>query len=147
MQNDVPIFARHNNLQQWTSVPNGHPAITIPVKSLIMHPGGNGVRAVLTFLVPPKLGGGSYQSASFRAQITDIDPNGGDGVTRSIEHNGVLLPGATGTLFSPVGGPLATTPLTYTIPVTTNDTINVVVDANANENFDSTAITGLIDLN
>ena len=148
--NSVPAFFAHNGGGTWTVNPCCG-VVPLPNYTLIYHPGsgpGGGLpsdRAVLRFTVPPQASGASYHSAKIKYKFTDVDRHGGDGIKWFIDHNGATQ--ATGTLFSTVG-PLATTGTQYAgFAVSTGDTIDFVLDPIANENFDSTGLTGSITLN
>jgi hypothetical protein len=149
LQNSVPLFFDHQNTQLWWGRGSCCGPVTLPAQSIFMHPGANGVQAVLSFLVPPKPTGQSYTSARIKGQITDVDYNGGDGVTWSVEHQvgASYTTLATGVVYSTVPNPLSSSVVSVGFAVATGDRINIVVDANSNELFDLTALTGEIQLN
>jgi len=148
--NNIPVFFAHNNFQLWWVRGNCCGPVTLPAKSVFMHPGAGGIKAVLSFVVPPKATGASYRSARIKGQFTHVDcqgvPYGADGIIWSVEHNLSVVAGPTA-LNSTNCSALASSPVTPSFAVTTGDTIKFVVDANTNEQFDLTALAGAIDLN
>ena len=152
MPSNVPIFFAHNNLVPWWVNGNCCGPVTLPIRSVIMHPGASGFNAVLGFVVPSNVDGTTFTKARIKGKFIHIDcqgvPYGANGIIWSIEHNGVLVPGATGSLNSTNCSSLASSNLAFGFPVATGDTINFVVDANnGNYLFDSTALSGQIQLN
>ena len=149
LPNIVPIFFDHQNTQLWWVRGSCCGPVTLPAQSIFIHPGASGVKAVLSFLVPTNASGLAYTSARIKGQITDVDYNGGDGVTWSVEHQvgASYTTVATGSVNSTVPSPLSSNVVSVGFPVTTGDRINIVIDANANELFDLTALTGQIQLN
>ncbi len=149
LQNGVPLFFNHQSTQLWWVRGSCCGPVTLPAQSIFIHPGANGVKAVLSFLVPAKPTGQSYSSARIKGQITDVDYNGGDGVSWSLEHQvgATYTTVATGAVNSTTPSPLSSSPVSAGFAVATGDRINIVIDANSNEFFDLTALTGLIQLN
>ena len=146
----TPGFLAHDNFILWWYRGTCCGPVTLPTKTALMSPGANGVKAVLSFTVPPKPSGASYQSARIKGQFTHVDcqgvPYGGNGIIWSVEHNGGVVAGPTA-LNSTNCSSLASSPVTPSFPVTTGDTIKFVVDANGNDQFDTTALAGDIQLN
>jgi len=149
--NSVPAFFAHTGGGTWSVNPCCG-VVPLPNNTLVYHPGmgpAGGLsadRAVLRFTVPAQANGSSYQSAKIKFKYTDLDRHGGDGIRWSIDHNGASQ--ANGTLFSLTTGPLATTGTQFAgFSVTTGDTIDFVLDPIADENFDTTGLTGSITLN